>query len=369
MINVLHFYKIYYPDSFGGVEQVIYQLCEGSVELDINSVVHTLSNKRSHELEKYENHSVVKSKTCFEIASTPFSYSAISKFKELAAKADIIHYHFPYPFMDMLHFLTSVSKPTVLTYHSDILKQKNWLKFYKPLMHRFLKEVDVIVATSPNYVISSNVLNNYKNKIKVIPIGINPENYVVKQEYDDKTIREKLPEKYILFIGALRYYKGLYTLIDAMENTDVTLVIVGGGPLEGKLKEYIRSKMIKNIIMLGMVSNDDKNILLKSCHAVVFPSHLRTEAFGITLLEGALFGKPLISCEIGTGTSYINIDQQTGIVVPPEDSRALKGAIEKICFDPYLANEFGMNARKRFFELFTAKDMVVSYKGVYESLI
>ena len=59
--------------------------------------------------------------------------------------------------------------------------------------------------------------------------------------------------------------------------------------------------------------------LLALSYAILFPSHLRSEAFGISLLEGAMFGKPLISSEIGTGTTYINIDGKTGVVVPPSD--------------------------------------------------
>lgn len=369
MINVLHFYKVYYPDSYGGVEQVIYQLSEGCSELGINSVVHTLSKIRAHSAEKYESHWVVKSKANIEIASTPFSLSAISEFKKLAESADIIHYHFPYPYMDMLHFISGINKPTVVTYHSDILKQKYWLKLYKPLMMRFLDSVDVIVATSPNYVKSSEVLNLFKSKTKIIPIGIEPENYRLSKSYSDKTIEDKLPEKFFLFIGALRYYKGLDTLIEAVTDTDLPLVIVGTGPLENEIRQKIKTKKLKNVLMMGAVDNNDKNLLLNKCYAVVFPSHLRTEAFGITLLEGALFGKPLISCEIGTGTTYVNIHDETGLVIPPVNSEALSRAMKSLFENPDKAQEYGRNARERFDALFTAKEMNNAYFELYKSLM
>ena len=68
--------------------------------------------------------------------------------------------------------------------------------------------------------------------------------------------------------------------------------------------------------------------MFELCFAVLFPSHLRSEAFGISLLEGAMYGKPLISSEIGTGTTYINIDKETGLVVPPSDPIALREAMD-----------------------------------------
>jgi glycosyltransferase involved in cell wall biosynthesis len=79
---------------------------------------------------------------------------------------------------------------------------------------------------------------------------------------------------------------------------------------------------------------------------VAFPSHLRSEAFGISLLEGAMYGKPMISSEIGTGTTYINIDQQTGLVVPPSDPQALREAMRTLWDDPQLAQEMGSAPRR-----------------------
>ncbi|WP_306308099.1 glycosyltransferase [Citrobacter youngae] len=115
---------------------------------------------------------VFYAKTNFEIASTPFSLSCIKKFKELAKQADIIHYHYPFPFMDILHFLCRIKKPTVVSYHSDIVKQKFISRLYSPLMNRFLSSVDCIVAASPNYAKTSTVLQKFESKVKVIPYGL-----------------------------------------------------------------------------------------------------------------------------------------------------------------------------------------------------
>ena len=110
-------------------------------------------------------------------SSTGVSLKAFGRFRTLALEADIIHYHFPWPFADIVHFATSTSKPTVLTYHSDIIRQQHLLMLYRPLMKRFLRSVDRIVATSPNYLETSDILRDHSGKTDVIPIGLDRSTY------------------------------------------------------------------------------------------------------------------------------------------------------------------------------------------------
>ncbi|WP_347290667.1 glycosyltransferase [Kluyvera georgiana] len=369
MLKVLHCYKTYYPDTFGGIEQVIYQLSEGSLNHGIESTVFTLSRKAAILDDKIANHSIYRVKKDFEIASTPFSFSAISKFKKIANDADIIHYHFPYPFMDFMHFAANIKKPSVLTYHSDIVRQGNLLKIYSPLMYTFLDKVNAIVASSPNYVKTSCVLDKYKSKVSIIPFGLDPNFYKEQSKHSYDKWKKYFPAGFFLFVGAFRYYKGLQFLIDAAMNCSYPVVIVGTGPIEYELKEQARKKNIKNVFFVGAVNDEDKKALISLCTAVIFPSHLRSEAFGISLLEGALYSKPLISCEIGTGTTYINIDKQTGIVVKPGDSGGLRNAMDTIWYNPELAKNLGNGAFTRFNKLFTAERMVNDYVSLYRSIL
>ena len=137
-MKVLHFYKAYLPDSVGGVEQVISQLINSTSSLGVVSEVLTLSSKIVEKTIKIDNHYVHRCRSNFEVASTPFSVSSFLKFRQLVKKADIIHYHFPYPFADLLHLLTKFNKPTVITYHSDIVKQKHLLVLYNLIMNKFI---------------------------------------------------------------------------------------------------------------------------------------------------------------------------------------------------------------------------------------
>jgi glycosyltransferase involved in cell wall biosynthesis len=368
-MKVLHFFKTYYPDTMGGVEQVIFQLAEGGIRNGIESEVLYLSPRGAMRNEQLANHVTHRSNENFQFASTGFSVGAFKDFSELAEQADIIHYHFPWPFMDLVHFLTRVKKPTVVTYHSDIVKQKWLLKLYAPLLHAFLRDVDVIVASSPNYVASSPVLGKYVNKVKVIPIGIDRSTYPEATNTLLVKWRKTIGERFFLFVGALRYYKGLDFLLEAARQTQLPIVIMGKGPMEMALKKRAKDENLENVYFVGALSDSDKSALMNLCFALVFPSHLRSEAFGISLLEAAMYGKPLISCEIGTGTTYINIDGETGYVVTPGDSVSLASAMEKLWNNPENAALMGVNALNRYNAKFKGEDMVKSYDQIYKSLV
>ena len=305
----------------------------------------------------------------FQLASTGFSLSVIRQFSRLAKKADVIHYHFPWPFMDVVHFVTGVKKPTIVTYHSDIIRQKELLFIYRPLMNRFLGSVDRIVATSPNYRATSQVMVRYSDKTSVIPIGLDKATYPKPSQDRMKYWSERLGGKFFLFIGVIRYYKGLHILLSASKGTDYPIVIVGAGPIEQQLKIEVTRLGLERVHFLGFLPDEDKVALLTLCYSVVFPSHLRSEAFGISLLEGAMYGKPLISSEIGTGTTFINIANETGLVVPPSDPIALREAMQYLWQHPEQAAIMGKKAQERYWRLFTAERMVNSYVDLYKELM
>jgi glycosyltransferase involved in cell wall biosynthesis len=303
------------------------------------------------------------------MASTPMSCTALPLFREAVRRADLIHYHYPWPFGDLLHLMAGRSKPAVLTYHSDVVRQRLLMPLYQPLMRRFFADVRAIVPTSPNYLESSELLQDYRDKTTVIPIGLDETCYPQALPERVQYWQDEVGQDFFLFVGVLRYYKGLHILLDACANSSSRVVIVGAGPVEADLKQQAMRLGLTNVHFLGAVSDEDKVALLKLCRAVIFPSHLRSEAFGVTLLEGAMYGKPLISSEIGTGSSYVNIDGVTGLVVPANDPPALRAAMHRLEQDCTLASEMGRKARERFETMFTARQMAQSYAALYERVL
>ena len=368
-MNILHIYKTSMPTSYGGVESAIDTLCRAGAKLGDKNIVlslHSTPEKRPIKMVGYSVHQV---KQDMFIASTAFSLSAFRKFKKLANEVDIIHYHFPNPFADMLHFVCAPKKPCLATYHSDIIRQKYLVHIYKPLKHFFLNSIDHIVATSPNYFVTSDVLQQYSNKVSVIPIGIDHELY---EKVDSERLnywRRRLPDPFFLFIGSMRYYKGLHIILEAIAGTNIRVAIAGINGLEKELKYQAAALKLTNIDFLGFVSDQDKVVLLNLCYSFVFPSHLRSEAFGVSLLEAAVAGKPMISCEIGTGTTFVNSANKTGLVINPGSPLELREAMQYLLDNPTVADRLGKNAKKRSAKLFTAEKQAQSYHELYQNLL
>lgn len=198
--------------------------------LGVRNEVLSLTRERDPRPFEFEGHTVRRVPLDFEIASTGFSFAAVRELAALARDADLIHYHFPWPFMDLAHFLAGVDKPSVVTYHSDIVRQKYLLRLYKPLCHRFLHSVDAVVATSPNYLESSPMLGRYRDKTRVITYGLDKSTYPDSDQALQDKWRAEVGERFFLFVGVLRYYKGLHILLDAVANSDYPVVIVGAVP-------------------------------------------------------------------------------------------------------------------------------------------
>lgn len=371
LLKVLHVYRTYFPDSQGGLEEVIRQICLGTGSHGVSSRVFTLSDEPFPRRLPRVEAEVIRVRKTFEIASCGFALTGIRRFLQEVEWADIVHYHYPWPFSDLLYLLGGRNKPAVLTYHSDIVRQKVLLAIYRPLMDGYLGHMNRVVATSPNYFATSEVLNKFADKVEVIPIGLDEPSYPSADE-KNRNIAETLARygrDFFLFVGVLRYYKGLHILLQAAKGAPYNVVIVGAGPVEAELRKQARQLSLDNVIFAGFVSDWEKMALFHLCRAVVFPSYLRAEAFGVTLLEGAMSARPLISAEVGSGTSHVNIDGDTGIVVEAGSSAALRRAMDTLNDDPGLAATMGKNARRRYEKLFTGRLMGERYAALYSRVL
>ncbi len=88
----------------------------------------------------------------------------------------------------------------------------------------------------------------------------------------------------------------------------------------------------------------------------------------MVLVEAAMFGKPMISCEIGTGTTFVNIDGETGLVVPPENSTDLAQAMTHLLENDEACACFGVAARKRYEHLFSSEALGQAYANLYREV-
>lgn len=368
-MRVLHVYKTYYPDSVGGIEQVICQLARGLSSLGAESRIFVLSPSPEPEVLSRPEAQVHRCRTTVNISSNTMSVQALSHFRREVEWADVIHYQFPWPFGDVLHLLWGHRKPSIVTYQSDIVRQKRLMTLYRPLMMRFLESVDTVVATSPGYMESSAVLRSLHHAVDVVPNGVDEETYPPPSAEVLAKWRARVGEGFFFFVGVLRYYKGLQTLVQAAKGFDGQVVIAGDGTEGASLHQQVKDDGVTNVHLLGHISEEDKMALMALSRAFVFPSDVRSEAFGMSLVEAAMCGKPMISCEIGTGTSFINMGGETGWTVAPGDADQLRHAMQKLASDDAQAAEMGRAARRRYREMFTARHMAQAYLSIYRRML
>lgn len=367
-MRILHVFKTYLPDTHGGIEHVIRQMCLATRGFGIDHRILTLSKHPAPECLEVDGIPVRRVKQDVDLASTGLSLTAFRAFSEEARAADLVHFHFPWPFMDVLQLLTRPGKPYVVSYHSDIVKQRHLLKLYAPLMQRFLGNATCVIAATEPYRQSSPTLQRLGTKVRVIPYGLDPDSYPEADPQRLTSWRQRLGPRYLLFVGVLRYYKGLHLLLKALQGLDYPLAIVGAGPEGDALRAQCERFGLRNCHFLGRQSEEDLAVLYAGCESFVFPSHLRSEAFGMALLEAAMYGKPMLSCEIGSGMSEINLNGQTGIGVPPEPA-ALREGLMTLWEDAELRTRYGQAARARFETHFRSEVMASKLIEVYREAL
>ena len=370
--SVVHVYRTYFPDPPGGLQEAIRQIALTTRSRGIDNTIFTLSPQpEPHVLHRPEAR-VVRCRSWAAPASCDIAgLAGFSRFTQLVRDADVVHYLFPWPFADVLHATVRRGPPAVLTYISDVVRQR-WLgAAYAPLMWRTLRSMRAIVANCPAYARTSPVLTHpsIRDKVRIIPLGIEESSY---PQVGDERVFERIGvgrgEAYFLFIGMLRYYKGLHFLIDAARRVDARIVIVGTGPEGEALHGHARECGAGNVVFAGHVSDAEKVALLQRCRALVLPSHLRSEAYGMVLIEAAMFGRPLVSCEIGTGTSFVNAHEQSGFVVAPCDPEALGRAMATLLADEALADRLGRGARERYERLFSGPALGSAYADLFREV-
>ena len=370
-MKVLHVYRTYFPDPPGGLKEAIRQIAMATESLGADPCIFTLSPTPSPRELTIDGIKVIRSRSRLEISSCNLGgLDAIQTFRRLAKATDIIHYHFPWPYADLLNLFAPRRTPKVLTYHSDIVRQRLLGKLYRPARSSLLASMNRLVATSDAYAQSSPVLTDFawQSKTETILLGISDQ---TQRCWDKVASLRKFGlepgEPYFLFIGVLRYYKGLHYLIDASASVNTKIMIVGDGPEVQALKRQCASNM--RVIFTGTVSVADKFALLTRCLALILPSQMRSEAFGMALVEASMFAKPMVSCDIGTGTSFINQHGETGFVVAPGSSSALANAMNRLLSDAGLRNTMGLNARNRYESLFNEQALGKAYMSLYQSVL
>ncbi|MEZ0393232.1 MAG: glycosyltransferase [Pseudobdellovibrionaceae bacterium] len=288
---------------------------------------------------------------------------------------DLIHLNFPDPLGMLATWFLPKKIPRVVTWHSDVIRQKKALRWYMPMVQAYMQKVSKILVATPMHLSSCPQLKSLKMdpKIQVIEFGLDPSKWDLSpaNQASVQALRRQYPQKLLLFtFGRHVYYKGYEYLIESLKDLkNVHLWLGGSGPLTEALKDQAEKQNVNDkITFLGKIPDEDIPIFLHACDIFCFPSVDTSEAFGYAQLEAMMCGKPVISGDLKNGVNYVNINGETGLAVPPRDAKALAAAIQKLQADPELRDKLGKSAKVRANELFTVQRMVEKTLKAFEKL-
>lgn len=366
VMQVLQTNKYYYP-QVGGIEEVVRAIADGLSQRGHQVSVLASKPRGVGEQTKIAEVPVRKTTSFGPVQSVPLSPTYPFWLANSSSDVDLVHHHLPNPLGVVSHFATNPYCSTVVTYHSDIVRQSRALKLYAPILRAFLRRVDHIMVTSPGLLKSSPILRPYQEKCSVVPLSIDLHNLPSPVRPPDFPVAEN--EQFVLFAGRLNYYKGVEYLIEASTRFDAPVVIAGDGDRSEKLKrKSVELGLSDQIHFLGYVSDEMLHYCYEHASTFVLPSVERSEAFGLVQLEAMAHSTPVINTNLQTGVPWVSQDGKTGLTVPPRDTGALGDAIYTLLNDDALREKYGTAARKRVEANFTRPQMISSIEQVYENV-
>ena len=280
---------------------------------------------------------------------------------------DVVHIHHPHP-LAMLAYLTSrATAPCVVSYHSDIVRQRTLRQLIAPIVTRTLARCKAILVASPQLIEGSTVLRPFRDKCHLVPYGIDSASQGAADLETVADLRRRYGDRIVLAVGRMTHYKGFEYLIRAMRVIDATLLIVGTGALRDRLAQQIADERLDaRVHLLGEVT--DVRPYYAACDVFVLPSILPNEAFGIVQLEAMAAGKPVVNTDLASGVTFACPSDVAALTVPPRDSAALAGAISRLLADPDLRRRLGEAGKARVAQEFPASLMSERTLGIYRAV-
>ena len=369
-MKILQVNKLYYPE-IGGIEKTLQQISEGLNDaVDLKVLV--CQKKGRGAVEKVNGVEVHRSGSLGVVASVPISFPFLWDLRRMSKDRDVIQYHLPFPLGDLGCLLSGYRGKVVAYWHSDVVKQKKWMVFYKPIMKRFLQRADVILVGAEGILEGSRYLKPYREKCKVVPFAVTDDilhaggDYLAQYGYQ----KEKKSINF-LFIGRLVYYKGCSVLLEAFSHMEVeaTLTIVGEGELKEQLQQRVLDdKLADKVRIMGRASDEALKRCMEIADVFVLPSVERSEAFGLVQLEAMAYGIPVINTKLSSGVPEVSIHGKTGLTVTPGNVEELKKAMMWMAEHDDERMQMGKAARKRLEENFTMEMMLTKLKEIYREL-
>jgi len=357
----------FYPPHMGGIETHLQTLCrEVGRHAEVKVVV--AGDGRRLSRANVDGIALARMGTLFNLASAPVCAGMVREIRRSAA--DLVHLHMPNPTGALAYLASRHPGRLLVTWHSDILRQRMLKRVFMPAERTILQMASAIVVTSENYLRTSAPLRAYQSKCRVIPYGIALERFEALQESQVQELRARHGPRIVLAIGRMVYYKGFEFLIQAMQRVRGKLVLIGDGPLRPALeREAVALGVANRISFVGELQNESTPPYYQAADLFVLPSVARTEAFGIVQLEAMASGKPVINTRLDSGVPAVSLHGLTGITVPPGNPQALGDAINQLLDNGHLRETYGQSGKHLAQQKFSAATMARAMLDLYDEII
>ena len=363
--TVLHVYKDVAPAVKGGIENQIDLLRHAVPGVTANVVV-CARDRRTIQADVAGGREV----RVAELGPRPWSVPLAPALPSWVRRTpgDVVHLHMPNPPGEAAVMVAARERPLVVSYHADIVRQARLERAYRPLVRACLRRANAIVVGSEALAEGSPALQPHRDRVRLIRHAVDVDRYrpeAVSDE-DRHALRERYGAPLVIAVGRLVYYKGFEILIEAARGLDASVVIVGAGPLESKLRGLSRN--VPNVHMTGELPEDELIAHLAAADCFAFSSTSRAESFGIAVAEAQAMGLPAVVTEIGTGSTEAIDPGRSGVAVPPGNPRALRDALAGLLTDPGRLRAMGEEGRRRAVSRHALAERAEEWRLLYAEL-
>ncbi|HEU5117485.1 MAG TPA: glycosyltransferase [Isosphaeraceae bacterium] len=369
-LRVCHLGK-YYPPAAGGIETNVRILARAQADLGLDVSVLCV-NHRSGGTSVESDGPVSVTRVRRRVKADKLDICPGLSRTLSRVEADVLHLHVPNPTMILALLAARHPAPVVVTYQSDIIRQRIRGVLFRPFERLVYRNVPVIAQTSPLYSAGSRFLRPYQDRLEILPNGIELQPYLqpsLEHQAEAERIKARYPGPLWVGCGRMVYYKGFPNALRALPEVPGTLLLVGGGPLRTRLEREAKELGLGDrVVFLGNLPHYlDIVPYYLAAHAFWFPSNARSEGFGIVQVEAMASGCPVINAAIPhSGVAWVSRHEQEGLTVPMNDPSALAAAARRLIEEPGLRDRLASAARTRAIEEFDHMVMARQSLKIYE---
>ncbi|MCP3389943.1 glycosyltransferase [Bradyrhizobium sp. CCGB12] len=365
--SVLHIFKVYYPDLFGGTLTVIRDICASLKDAFASAVV--VCSRSAGRRDIVVNDVPVERVRSFgNLLSLPIAPTYPWRLWRKMAEHDLLALHAPFPLADLVFaFGFGAKRPLVVHWHADIVTHAGLRWFVEPLMRRTLRRAKAIIVSDHALIDNTPLLREFEDKCHVVPFGIDTTSYDwPKIEPHHVNDRGRL----VLACGRLVPYKGFDVLIRAAAAHNFEVWIIGEGVERPRLEQLIQELGLGDRVrLLGSVNDCERIKLMCFADVFVMPSVTNAETFGLVQLEAMAAGRPVVNTALDTAVPRVARHGMEAITVSPGDAAKLGEAIATLIRDPERRRRMGLSARTRALTRYSATAFKQGMETVYRDAI